>query len=186
MREIWKDIPNYEGLYQVSNLGRVKSLNRKVVDKNGVVNNYKGKILNPSNNKSGRPSLRLCKETKQKRYMVSFLVALTFIGPRPDNYDVCHKNGNNQDNRLENLYFDTRSQNTIDHYRYGSKNPSGKLSVDEVLEIRRLYNTGKYSLREIAKVYNIGKSQVARIGKLQSYSYIKEDGTIQESDTKIS
>lgn len=184
MEEIWKDVPGYEGYYQASTMGRVRSLDRETPYKDRT-RKVKGKILKSSEQKDGRLSVMLSKDNKQKRYTTAVLIALTFIGERPKGYDVLHANGNSQDNRLINLSYDTRSQNTIDHYRYGSKNPSGKLSIDEVLKIRRLYSANNCFVWEIANEFNISTSQVIRIGNLKSYFYINDDGSIEDSDSQI-
>ena len=83
MREVWKDIKNYEGLYQVSNLGRIKSLDRIVYQKNSFgniqKNIYKGKILSLFEDKDGYLRVNLKKDKKMKQYGVHVLVANTFL-----------------------------------------------------------------------------------------------------------
>ena len=106
MKEIWKDIENYEGLYQVSNLGRIKSI-RKMKKQNilklGTRNTYN--VIN------------LMKNGKARSFQVHRLVAKAFI-PNPENKpQVNHINGVKNDNRLENLEWVTRSENTIHAYR---------------------------------------------------------------------
>ena len=100
--EIWKDIKGYEGLYQVSNLGRVKSLNgyhRKEI------------ILKLRNNLYGYLTIGLSKNNISKRYKVHRLVAETFI-PNPNNYEqVNHKDGNKLNNCIDNLEWCNRSYN---------------------------------------------------------------------------
>ena len=83
--EIWKDVENYEGLYQVSNLGRVRSLDRDIYYQNGTFHSHiKGKILVPCLNKYGYANVNLCKNGKRKNITVHRLVALAFI-PNPEN-----------------------------------------------------------------------------------------------------
>jgi hypothetical protein len=96
-KEIFKDIPNYEALYQVSNLGNVKSLNY------GRTGNEK--ILKPRNNKSGYYTIVLYKEGNKKTTSIHVLVAMAFLGhvPNGHNVEVDHKNDIKNDNRLENL-----------------------------------------------------------------------------------
>lgn len=98
MQEIWKDIPNYEGLYQVSNLGRVKSLFK-----------YK-KILKPRQ-RNGYLRVSLTKNNKSTNYAVHRLVAQAFIS-NPNNLpEVNHKDENKQNNCVDNLEFCTRKYN---------------------------------------------------------------------------
>jgi len=100
--EIWKDIEGYPN-YQVSNMGRVKSLN--------YLRTGKEKILKSCNNNKGYIYVNLYKEGKQKHYLIHRLVAQAFI-PNPDNLpEVNHKNENPTDNRVENLEWCTSQYN---------------------------------------------------------------------------
>ena len=105
-KEIWKDIPNYEG-YQVSNLGRVKSLER--IDALG--HRLKEKILKPQTN-SRYYQVCLCKNSKVKKYFVHRLVWIAFNGTIPEGLQVNHINEVKTDNRLSNLNLMTAKENT--------------------------------------------------------------------------
>lgn len=103
--EIWKDVIEYEGLYQVSNLGRVKSLNY----------NHSGKerIMKQARDGDGYYCVLLYKSGKRKRFSVHRLVAQAFIGPIPKGLVVNHINECQTDNRLENLEICTIRENSI-------------------------------------------------------------------------
>jgi len=106
MQEIWKDIKGYEGLYQVSNYGRVKSLpkNTKNQFKNGL-------LLTPILNNKGYYMIGLYKNRKCKHYLISRLVAQTFIA-NPNNFPmVNHKDENPKNNYVENLEWCDRLYN---------------------------------------------------------------------------
>ena len=120
--EVWKDIPNYEGVYQVSNLGNVRSLPRVVVRRNGSPNFIHGKNMSPVMNEHGYLCTVLHNKT-YKHWKIHRLVATAFI-PNPENKrDVNHKNGIKTDNRVENLEWATRSENLFHKYRVlGYKN----------------------------------------------------------------
>ena len=102
-QEIWKDIKRYEGGYQVSNRGRVKSLNRTITDCRGRRHIIKEKILKPENVFDGYERVCLFKNGKQKHYRVATLVYEAFNGPIPEGKELDHINGERTDNRLENL-----------------------------------------------------------------------------------
>lgn len=103
-KEIWEDIKGYEGLYQVSNLGRVKSLDRYVRSKNNSIALKKGKLLKTHTDKDGYLSICLYR-TKCKKFQVHRLVAEAFI-PNPYNLpQINHKNELKDDNRADNLEY---------------------------------------------------------------------------------
>ena len=111
MKEIWKDYKNYEGLYQVSNLGRMRSLDRWVNSKNGSMQFRKGRILKLGNNKQGYLSVNLCKNNKIKTYLVHRIIAEVFL-PNPDNLpQVNHKDEDKTNNSVDNLEWCTQSYN---------------------------------------------------------------------------
>lgn len=105
MKEIWKDIPDYIGLYQVSNFGRVKSLKRTVIGNNGQAFNVEEKILSPKRRSKNRKYLAVClyRNSKTQTESVHRLVASAFIS-NPDNLPfVNHKDENPNNNEIENL-----------------------------------------------------------------------------------
>lgn len=109
--EIWKDIPGYEGLYQVSNLGNVKSLPRLVKRKGLVL--LKEKILSPGISSGGYFTVSLCINNKAKTKTIHKLVAITFLGHIPCGYELVidHINNDKLDNRVENLQVVTHRFN---------------------------------------------------------------------------
>jgi hypothetical protein len=122
--EIWKDIEGYEGLYQVSNEGRVKSLGRIVVDvtKNKKrVRHFNEKILKHGKNTAGRMFVQLCKNGVIEKVQVHRLVAQSFI-PNPHNYDVVHhKDHNHHNNCIENLMWISDKQHRELHCHDGAE-----------------------------------------------------------------
>lgn len=121
MQEIWKDIKGYEKLYQVSNLGRIRSLDRIILQYNGYDDGerlYKGKILKPCIKPNGYSQVGLWKDKKVKWFIIHRLVAETFI-PNPENKpQVNHKDENKQNNNIKNLEWCSCSYNI----NYGTRN----------------------------------------------------------------
>ena len=110
--EIWADILGYEGLYQASNLGQVRSINR--IDSLG--HHRKGKILNPLTRTDGYQQVILCKDGVRKCFQIHRLVYAAFCGEIPSGMEVNHINECKTDNRLCNLNLMTKKENI----NYGS------------------------------------------------------------------
>lgn len=123
MKEIWKDIPNYEGIYQVSNLGRIRSLDRyyKIRNSSGTIhyNFCKGKILKISKDINGYLHITLYKDANRKIFRVHQLVALCFIENPENKPQVNHIDGNKENNRADNLEYCTIRENHLHAYRTG-------------------------------------------------------------------
>ena len=125
MEEIWKDIPDYEGLYQVSNLGRVKSLPKQWISGNGAIRIQLNEIImSQSISKTGYYRITLTKYGKQKSYRIHQLVAIAFFGHKLCGLKlvVDHINDNKTDNRLQNLQIVTQRFNSCKTQgKYSSK-----------------------------------------------------------------
>lgn len=120
--ETWYPVKGYEGFYEITKTGVVKSLHYKI----------DGKILKPNNMRGGYKRVVLCNGTTQKQWAVHRLVALQFISNTYNKTCVNHKNGNPSDNRVENLEWCTISENAIHSFRIlGNVNPlKGKFGKD--------------------------------------------------------
>lgn len=113
MREVWKDIKGYEGLYQISNYGRVKSFNCEVNCYPNAKRIIKGRIRKAPIDKDGYYRIGLSKDHKQKHYYVHRLVAEAFL-PNPNNYkSINHKDENKKNNRADNLEWCTIRYNNL-------------------------------------------------------------------------
>lgn len=121
MKEKWKPIPGFVGVYEVSNLGRIRSLDRSIRYKDGRVISCKGRILRPGRyGKHGHLHVSLWENNKQKIVKVHHAVLLAFRGLRVRNTEACHRDGDPSNNRLVNLRWDTRSSNNLDKRKHGT------------------------------------------------------------------
>ena len=117
--EVWKDIENYENLYQVSSYGNIRSKDRIVKCWNNKTKMIKGKIIKPMLLRDGYLYVHLYKDTKRKDYAVHRIVAKTFIENKESKEEVNHINGNKKDNSANNLEWVTPSENILHAYRTG-------------------------------------------------------------------
>jgi hypothetical protein len=117
--EVWKDVAGYEGLYQVSNEGQVKSLARTIVRSDGQNKTIEEKVLKSGMSSKGYLQINLCRNGKQKTVKIHRLVAETFI-PNPKNKpEVNHKDGKKGNNLFSNLEWATPSENIRHAYHTG-------------------------------------------------------------------
>ena len=119
--EQWRPVVGYEGLYEVSDQGNVRSVDRAFVDGMGRTRRLRGRPLRAHINASnGRRMLQL-KAPGRERLMTTIypLVLEAFVGPRPPGMDACHNDGDRLNDRLENLRWDTSSENGRDTVRHG-------------------------------------------------------------------
>jgi len=161
--EIWKDIPNYEGRYQVSDQGNVRSLSKPVLCSGEVKGTYfsfrKGRLLKPGRMPGGHVSVALGKNNSQ---CVHRLVLLAFIGPAPDGHECLHANGIPHDNRLINLRWGTRGENIKDKTTHGL----GKLKPQDIIFIKMsLKNSYRGLQSKLAKQFNVSECTISDIKK---------------------
>ena len=167
--EEWRDIIDYEGRYQVSNFGRVKSFYFK-----------RQTILRANVFKKIYPSVSLNKNGKAKSHSIHVLVALAFI-PNPENKPyVNHEDNDHKNNCIWNLNWATPKENnnhaiSLGVYKFGSESPKALLTPEQVLEIRRLYvkSSRQFGLPALAKQFNVAKTTIHRIVKGKGYSDVE-------------
>lgn len=120
--EKWKDLYDYEGIYQVSSLGRIKSLKRVVLRKNGQKYERKEMILKPVSDGNGYTQVFLNKKGKQKTKKVHKLVAIAFLDHKPCGMNILvdHKDNNPLNNNAENLQLISNRENSTKDRKGGS------------------------------------------------------------------
>jgi hypothetical protein len=162
--EVWKPINGYEGCYEVSTFGRVKSLDRYDSMKRFKI----GRILKPRKNQGGYLNVQISNGVVIKNTAIHRIVALTFI-LNPNNYpEVNHKDGNKQNNHISNLEWCTRSQNEKHAYRSGLKKApkekkNTKLTQKDADLIRWLNLQCKISQKNISKIFPVSQCHISRI-----------------------
>jgi len=166
--ECWLPVRGYEGLYEVSNLGRTKSLKR-VTPQN---HHLKERIMKQQLNRTDYISITLCKDGIMKAHNVHRLVCDSFNHFGKDNkLDVNHINGNKKDNRLSNLEFVTKSENTLHAQRIGlakrdgENNVNCKISKDDAIFIKENKITKQFTRKQLSEKYSLS---VTHIGFIQT------------------
>ena len=181
--EMFVDIRGYEGYYQVSNYGKVRSLDRVIKEKTGKTQTLKGRVLKLRINPGGYYYVGLGKNGTKATFAIHQLVAQAFI-PNPYNKKtVNHLDGNKLNNSVANLEWSTYSENLEHAYKIGlrravkssevaSKNYKRKLTEQQVKEIKLLIAAKSLTLKQIANQYNVGRSTIASIKSGRSWSYV--------------
>ena len=159
--EQWLDVVGFEGIYQVSNFGRIRSVKTGKIKEQTVQDN------------DNRPYLGLWKNNKQKICRPHKLVMEAFVGIRPQGMECCHNDGNPQNNHLSNLRWDTSKNNHADKVKHGTTNRgkqcgTAKLTLEQVRAIRQ----DDRLQRIIAAEYGVRDNTISRIksGKRWTHS----------------
>lgn len=177
--EIWRDVAGFEGYYMISNLGRIKSLTRKITEKTGKVNILKSRIIRQCVNDQGYWRFTANKDGKRKGLLQHRLIATAFI-PNPENKPfINHKNGIRSDNRIENLEWCTHQEN-VDHswrtglnQNIGEGNSVSKLTLKDVLYIKKVYEDKWGQQSSLARMFNVTPSAIASVVKNKSWAWVE-------------
>jgi len=192
IQEQWRPVVGYEGLYEVSNFGSVRSLDRTVTNRCmwGTLRTYvfKGKLLTCTPLSSGHRMVKLYKLNGGKKkggskgYAVHRLVLEAFIGPCPDNMECCHYDDDPSNNHLSNLRWDTRRANYQDRIRLnhandvtverGEQRYNAKVTEDIVRMIRRERARG-VPLRILSERVGVNQARISAIANRRAWQHVK-------------
>ena len=175
--ETWKPIPEYEGLYEVSDMGRVRSLDRVVKHARYGPQALKGRILSLRTGGDGYLMVSLYKDGESKTTKVHKLVKNTFHGPNPEGLNVLHGKRGQKCNELSNLEFGTQKQNSgPDKVRDGTlargeKNGRAKLTEVDVKMIKHQLKAG-WNQEDIAKIFGVTRQTISNIKCAKSWAHL--------------
>lgn len=176
MEEIWKDIENYNGAYQVSNFGEVKSVERLTKSRLGNLNKLnKGRILKHCVSNNGYHGVLLCKDGKMKRFTLHRLVAQAFILNTENKPQVNHINGKKSDNHVKNLEWCTMVENMKHAVKTGLRDKTigeratiSKLTEAQVAEIR----ISNLNYTELGKIYGVNDRTISAVARRLTWKHI--------------
>lgn len=184
MDEIWKDVKGYEGLYQVSNLGRIKSLDRHFIRSNNKSFTYKGKILKGSLDTKGYIQIELKGNGQRDIRALHRLIAIAFI-PNPENKpQIDHLDGNKTNNKVTNLEWVTCRENIRRAWRnglnkptFGERHGNAKLTDEQAMFIKTHYkrNDKEFGCKAFMKKYNISQTPIYNILRKKGWKHLDDN-----------
>ncbi len=173
MQEVWQPVPGYEGLYEVSDHGRIRSLPGERWNGAAWIKKT-GCIRKTPIGAHGYPTVDLKHNGKRKTFTVHTLVLTAFIGPRPAGQECRHLNGNRADSRLCNLGWGTPAQNDDDRKRHGTftqgeTHGNAKLTEHDVRLIKAMQGTQA----SIANRFAVSKSLISMIKSGKRWAHVQ-------------
>ena len=175
--EEWREVDGFEGCYQVSSLGRVRSIDRYVERSDGRLAFCKGRILIPFQGTTcNYLSVQLSKNGVPSKHLLHRLVAKAFLGLDSDTVlEVNHKDGNRHNNVVDNLEVVSHQQN-IDHSRitglkddYGEKHKRAKLTNQQAADARTMWKQG-VKQKDIAELFGVSKQVINDVVNYKTYT----------------
>lgn len=173
MEERWLPVPGFEGAYEVSDQGRLKSLSRLL--RSGRT--CRERIINGSLNGAGRRVVTLNQDCRKRCCFIYQLVVEAFLGSRPEGYVVHHRDGNPTNDCLENLEYTTFRQNKVydsetGRAAHGERHGRSRFTTDQVLELRSLWETGEWKQRDLAKKYGVTQRAVWQVIHRHTWKHV--------------
>lgn len=168
--ETWKPIPEYEGIYEVSDRGNVRRI--KLARGSGFMQNMK-----QAPNHYGYPRVSLCRDNAPKQFLVHRLVAAAFLGPCPVGQEVNHKDGDKANPRLENLEYVTSKQNS-EHATahglmpFGNRRTNAKLTPSDVRQIRSFASSFDMPTKGLARLFSVSPRTIRDVLSRKCWQHV--------------
>ena len=174
MREVWRDVCGFDGYYEVSNLGRIRSLRRRGETPTGGVRFYGGQVLRPVKLNNGYMIVSLSARNKVKQLLVHRVVAGSFLGSAPtQEHEIAHADGSRTNNAAQNLRWVTSLENAADRNQHGRTargegNGAAKLNENIVRRILR----SRLGCITAARLFGVSKSTIKRIRSGKQWAHV--------------
>ncbi len=175
IKEIWKNIPGCQGFYQASNLGRIRSIDRIACNGRKVI----GRVLKPYTDKYGYYQNIVSIDGNSKVSPAHRFVALAFFPiDNPEKWVVNHKDGNKQNNKIDNLEWTTVIENCRHAHRTGlvnhtaENNPATKLKNSDIINIRNSWKPRVVTFKHLSQKYSVSISTIRNIVRNKSWKTI--------------
>jgi len=176
--EMWRPVIGYEGYYEVSSLGRVRSVDRYVNHSPGTKAMKKGRVLRGGKAPNGYRTTSLSKDGTSTTHSTHTLVASAYLGRRPDGHQVNHKDGRKENNAANNLEYVTPKENTRHSWQFGLQSVqrgtdcyNARITPKDVARIRRSYAGGQ-TQRSLAAEYKTSPANISAICLRRSWRHI--------------
>lgn len=174
MNEIWKSVKGLETFYEISNFGKVRSLEREGKTSFGA-RKYGGNEVKHFVGRNGYPAINLTKKGFRKQFSIHRLVLESFVGDCPVGMEACHRDGNRLNVNLSNLRWDTRSNNALDKRNHatwqgGEKSSTSKLKIEQVRFIRE---NQKESNKSMAEKFNVSVKTISKVKTNETWKFAK-------------
>lgn len=171
--EEWKSVLGYEGLYEVSNTGNVRSVPRVSVRTKNSTRWLKGKMLSSCQHNYGYREYKLSKGAIKRARFAHILVLEAFVCPRPIGMQGCHNDGNPLNNCLDNLRWDTPKNNQADRVKHGTRQVGEDwcrsiLTEGQVIHIRN----SELSCKHLGEMYGVHMSTIHLVRKRKNWKHV--------------
>lgn len=173
--EIWIPIKNYENSYEISNKGKIRSLDRVIIRSDARTSRRKGGVLKPCKVKCGYFMIQL---GRRNYYYLYRLIAMHFVSKKEDQNFVNHLDGNKLNNDLNNLEWCTQAENNR-HANATGLSAKGEsiagaiLNPAIVIKIRNLYDTGKHSQSALGRMFNCAQPTILNVVNKRTWKHVK-------------